>query len=1065
MTIKYEPKFRTRSNHAIGLTRLTKVLFRGMMVFAMCSAGLISVHAIPTLSAHQSQERVVAGKVTDRDGNPLHGVSVEVKGRSSLGTTTDRNGMYALSVEENTILVFRFIGYETQEVNVGQLRELNVSLDQDLTDLDEIVVVGFAEQKKESVVASVSSVSGAELRMPNRSLSNNLAGQLAGLISVQRSGEPGYDNSEFWIRGVSSFAGGTNPLVLVDGIPRDMNDIEPDEIESFTLLKDAAATSVYGSEGANGVVLITSKRGRVQRTQISYRGEASRLTPTRVPRFANSYDYLSLWNERLRNGGEPAQFSDEELERYRSGEDPDLYPSTDWYAALMRDYTHNTRHTLNFRGGSDIVRYFVSGAYFNETGLFRVHDEYNNNSDLNRYNLRSNIDIDLTSSTLLRIDLSGQYLQANRPRIPTEDIFRDMYSTPPHMVPAVYSDGTVPQAPSEALTPYSKLIESGYRKEWRTGIQSRVNLEQRLDFITQGLKARGAMSYDANSTYFMTRSKDPETYFATGRDGEGNLVFEAVGNGTAFGSPTSSSSGKKQIYLEGALDYNRSFAEHIVSGMFLYYQKDDQPHNQPLAFRKQAWVGRGTYNFDNRYVLEGNFSITGSEQFAEGYRYGFFPAVGFAWNLHNEPFFPDSYRDVLTSLKLRTSIGRTGNDNTGAQRFLYRSTVQTADYSYRLGITPTGNTNFVGTGLMEGRFEAPYLSWEIETKRNYGIDVTLWNDAINVQADYFDNLRTDILLQRRLVSEVAGFNQAPWQNFGKVQNRGVDGSINLKHKIGQVDLALRGNFTFARNKILEYDEIPQLHPWMEVTGTRLNAYNAIVAERLFTEDDFIIGVDHTGRKTYTLREGIAHFERHANPRPGDIKYVDQNGDGIVDVVQDRVRDLYHPTIPEIIYGFGLNAGFKGFYASAFFQGAENVSVSLTQAVGGRSVFYVFDEGLSRSAIRQEVINSRWTEENPSQNVFYPRVAADASRNTHVFENSTWWHRDASYLRLKNVELGYMFPERAISAFKMRMARLYIMGQNIAVWDQVKVADPEIGRSGGAVYPLPSTWTFGLEVSF
>ncbi len=1014
------------------------------------------------------QEHVVTGKITDNEGNPLLGVSIELKERSQIGTTTDRNGMYVLTVPQNSVLIYRYMGYLTQEININIRRELNVTMQVDVTGMEEIVVVGFGEQKKESLVSSVSTIRGESLRMPNRSLSNNLVGQLSGLIAVQRSGEPGYDNAEFWIRGVSSFAGGTSPLVLVDGVPRAMNDIEPDEIETFTLLKDAAATSVYGSEGANGVVLITSKRGRIQKTSISYRGEASRLTPTRVPRFANSYDYLKLYNERLTNSGKPELFSEAELNKYRSGEDPDLYPSTDWYAALMREHTSNTRHTLNFRGGGDRMKFFVSGAYFGETGLFKVHDEYNNNSNLNRYNLRTNVDIDLTKSTLLRIDLSGQYLQANRPRVSTELIFRDMYSTPPHMVPAVYSDGTVAQYPNEPLTPYSNLVESGYRKEWRSGIQSRIHLEQKLDFLTEGLKIRGAMSYDANSIYFMSRVKTPETYWANGRDGNGALIFEPVSNGTVLGEAIPSSSGSKQIYLEGGVDYNRTFDRHILSGMLLYYQKEEQPHNIPLAYRKQAYIGRGTYNFDNRYILEGNFSVTGSEKFAPGFRYGFFPAVGLAWNITNEPYFPSEYKDVVSGLKLRASIGRTGNDNTmvtGNDRFLYRPTITMAPYGYRLGMSETAWLNTLGVGYQEGRFEAPQLSWEIEVKRNYGIDLSLFNGKIDLQADYFNNHRSNILLQRRTVSAVAGFNEAPWQNFGQVGNKGVDGSLNIKHTVGQVDLALRGNFTFARNKILEYDEIPQLYPWMAVTGTRLNAYGGIVAERLFTEDDFIIGIDGTGKKTYTLRDGIAYFDRHPNPSPGDIKYKDQNGDGIVDVIIDRVRDLSHPTIPEIIYGFGLNATYKGIYASAFLQGAENVSISLTQQVGDRSVFYVFDAGITRTAVRQEVIDSRWTVDNPRQDVFYPRLADDNSRNTHVYENSTWWHRDASYLRLKNVELGYTFPKKVSQKAKMSVARVYVMGQNVALWDKVKVADPEIARSGGAVYPISSVWTAGLEVSF
>lgn len=424
--------------------------------------GIITITRVATnKTVKLPQQKNVTGRVTDEEGSPLFGVTVTVKGNYQMGTTTDGNGVYALlNLPDNVTLIFRYIGYLEQEVVIGNQTSIDVKMVLDQAGLEEVVVVGFGQQKKESVVASVSSVKGEQLRMPTRSLSNNLAGQLPGLIAVQRSGEPGYDNAEFWIRGVSSFAGGTSPLVLVDGVPRDMNDIEPDEIETFTLLKDAAATSVYGSEGANGVILITSKRGRAQKTNIAYRGEVSRLTPTRVPEFANSFDYLTLYNEALRNDGEAELFKPEQLAKYRSGEDPDLFPDVNWWDALIRDYTMNTRHTLNFRGGGERMRYFVSGAYFGESGLYKENNEFNNNAGLNRYNLRSNVDIDVTNSLLLRIDLSGQYLNVNRPPYSSEEIFAGIYSSPPHAIPVMYSDGSMSEnvGAIASRNPYVDLV-------------------------------------------------------------------------------------------------------------------------------------------------------------------------------------------------------------------------------------------------------------------------------------------------------------------------------------------------------------------------------------------------------------------------------------------------------------------------------------------------------------------------------------------------------------------------------------------------------------------------------
>lgn len=1016
----------------------------------------------------------VSGVILDESGQPLPAAMVKVKG-TNKGTATNEKGRFTLpDVIKGDVLVISYIGYKSQEVVVGDNSSITITLEVAESTLEEVsVVVGFGVQKKESMVASVSTIKGEQLKMPNRSLSNSLAGKVSGLIAVQRSGEPGYDNAEIWIRGVSSFAGGTNPLVLVDGVPRQMNDIEPDEIESFTLLKDAAATSVYGSEGANGVILITSKRGTIQKTSISYRGEASRLTPTRIPKFANSYDYLSLYNEALTNDGDPEMFSPSVLAKYRSGEDSDLYPSVNWWDALISDYTTNNRHTLNFRGGGERMRYFVSGAYFGESGLYKVNSDYNNNANLNRYNLRSNIDIDLTKSLLMKVDLSGQYLKVNRPYVTSDQVFTGIYGSPPHVIPVIYSDGSMSEnaAGIASRNPYVDLVEKGYRKEWRSGIQSKVELTQKLDVLTQGLRVRGLVSFDANSLYNMSRSKTPDTYIAKQRDANGNLELQKSTNATPFGNPATSSSGDKNIYMETSVNYDRLFNKHQVSGMFLYYQKEKQLDNEALAFRKQAWVGRGTYTFDKRYSLEANFSITGSEQFAEGHRMGFFPAVGVAWNVSHEPFFPEEWQNAVSVLKLRASVGKTGNDLTGGARFLYRSTFGTGT-GYNFGIGTTGSNNGVGSSIIEGRFEAPVLSWELELKRNFGIELTLLNGKINLQADYFDNERSNILLQRKTVSGVAGLRQAPWQNFGVVSNKGIDGNLNVTHKVGNFDLSLMGTFTFARNKILEYDEVPPPYPWMAVTNTRLNSVDGLIAERLFEASDFDISTDGNGKKVYKIKDGIATYSRHPNPLPGDIKYKDLNGDGKVDDNLDIVRDLAYPDVPEIIYGFGINLKHKGFYTNLFFQGATNVSFNLLTSGGGNGnrTLIPFYEGVNSSSVRQEIIDSRWTEANPSQNVLYPRVSirnsANTTYNTSTATGSSWWVKDASFLRLKNLEFGYLFSGGILPKLKLNQARVYIMGQNVALWDKLKLQDPELmGKTGtGAQYPIPRIWSFGLDIT-
>ncbi len=1014
--------------------------------------------------ASQQQKNSVKGTVTDQEGEPLAGVTITVVG-STRGVITDVDGFFSIEAAPSDKLIFSYMGMLTQTVPIENKTELQIVLKEDAQLLEEVQIVGYGRQRKGSVTSSVASVEGTELRAPVGKLSNAFAGQIPGIISIQRSGEPGYDSAEFWIRGISSFAGGTSPLILVDGVPRAMNDIEADEIDSFTVLKDAAATAVYGAKGANGVVLITSKRGRAQRARISYRGEVSQLTPTRRPRYANSYDYLSFYNEGLRNEGKASQFSDEVLENYRIGADPDLYPSTDWWSTLINDHTYNTRHTLNFTGGTDRARYFVSGAYYYESGYFKTNPDYNNNATLRRYNLRSNIDIDVTESLLLRVDFSGQYLTQNRPRQSTQAIFDRISRIPPYLIPPVYSDGSFAQHPSRTnnrQNPWVYLTETGYQKTYRSFMQTGIHVEQKLDFITEGLLVRGMLSYDSDNNYFTSRTRNPETFYAEGRDESGDLIFRQIENEVKFGDPSTSNNSEKKIYLEAALDYKRDFGPHAVTGLLLFNRHDRQLHNDALAYRSESYVGRATYNYDNRYTVEFNFGLNGSEQFAKGNRYGFFPAVGVAWNVSNEPYFPLSLKKYISNFRVRASMGKTGNDRTGGARFLYMPTFVDGD-SYAIGIGSAGTSNSI-RGLIEDRFESPGISWEIETKRNIGFDLGLWDNRIDVSMDFFNDQRTDILLRRRTVLDVAGFNQNPWQNYGIVNNKGFDGGINLTQVIGDVTLSGKGTLTYAKNEIVEYDELPPPYDWMKVTGKRITGHTGqlpLIAERLFTDDDFYITQDADGNNVYTLKEGLTPTP-WGPTLPGVIKYMDLNGDGRIDN-NDRVYDPqgWHPANPELIYGFGLGVSYKGFYVNAFFQGAANVTVNLNSTA---NKFMPFHWGLIESNVRQEIIDSRWTVENPDPNAFFPRLQLSNMGNYNTV--STFWYRDGSFLRFKNLELGYDFNKSFTKRAGISASRLYIRGYNLHVWDKVKMFDPELGNSaGGTVYPLSRTWTMGLELTF
>ena len=1022
------------------------------------------------LQGSTQQGKSVTGKITDSSGTPIPGVTVVVKGSNS-GVITDENGSYNLNnVPSNAILIFSFVGMKTQEIAVGNRTTINVILTEDAIGIEEVVAVGYGQQKKSSVVASINTITSKEISMPTRSLANNIAGQIAGILAIQRSGEPGRDDAQFWIRGISSFAGGTSPLVLVDGVPRNMNDIGVDEIETFTVLKDASATAVYGAEGANGVVLITSKRGAVKKPTLDVRVEYSLVKPTRLPNLMDSYNSLSLYNEAIwEDKGNPTTFTkpytDEVLEMYRSGVDPDLYPNTN-FLDLLQDHTNNKRVTLNLRGGSEKVRYFVSGAYYSENGIFdsQAIDKYNANIGLNRYNIRSNIDVDITNTTVLSTDISGQYLDSSYPGAGTETIFRNLVNFAPHLFPLRFSDGTFSEFKEYngyAGNPYNFLNESGYQKNWEANIQSKVTLSQKLDFITSGLSLRITGSFDSNYESSTKRTKSPQSYYMRlNSSGEKEYVQVNAGQPNLTDPTSAGTAGEKQIYLESSINYSRMFAEkHDVTGMILYMQKDRQLQGSGLPYKKQSLVARGTYGYDSRYLAEASFGLTGSENFAKGYRYGIFPSIGLAWYASHEDFM-ESTKDIISKLKFRISYGITGNDNVGGNRFPYRSTLNINSTGYNLGFvggSGGGGTNSPGNGIIEGTFSAPYLSWEIEEKENVGFDLGLLEGRVDMTFDFFKNKRRDILMQRKSISSVAGFRQNPFQNFGKVTNQGFDGSIVLKQNINNLKLSFRGNVTYARNKVVEYDEVDPKYEYQRYTGNRLGTPLLYIAEGLYTNDDFIVTDNIAdGSKSYALKEGLP--VPSGAVQPGDIKYSDLSGDGKIDSYDMTYDHQFYAPDPEWVYGFGLNAEYKGFYAGIFFQGVANATAKL----GGFDLNPFNSGGIIRP-LREEVVD-HWSSQNPdNQNVMFPRLHATSF--PHNVNESTWWCRSADFIRLKNLEFGYQFNKQMLKKVNMNNARIYVQGNNIAVWDHIKLWDPEMGSSAGSRYPISMTWTVGLELGF
>ena len=1043
-----------------------KGLYRFLMLITLfISAGITSVYA------QDDGKRRITGTVTDENGQPLPGAYVYIKG-TEVGTTTNLDGMYVIDINQTDELTFSFISYLEQTIKPRSASNtLNVSLKPDTNALEEAVAVAYGAQKRQAIVSSLSTITTDDLKVTSTNITSSIQGQLPGLIAVQRNAEPGRDDAEFWIRGVSSFKGGTSPLVLVDGVERSITDLDADEIESFSLLKDAAATAMYGAEGANGVILVTTKRGHIGKQQISLRVEQNLSVPYRIPDFVDSWDYMRLANEALVNDGMEPLYSDDVIDLHESGADPDLYPNAQWTDLIARTI-HGQRYTLSFRGGTENAKYFVTGGYQQKDGVFKKNPEskYNSNFSYDRFNLRSNIDLKVSKTTQLSIDLAGQYTARRTANRSPDDVFVFMLHTPPHLFPMVYSDGTVSTYPGGETdgnnrNPYFMLYQQGYRREFQTNIQSRVNLRQDLHFITEGLSARGAVSFDLENTLSKLRNYGPSKYHATGRDPEtGALIYNQI----VAGSPDvkqveiTGNTYDRQIYVEAALEYNNTFAgKHAVGAMLLYNQKERQKNNEALVYRTQGLVGRITYGYDNRYFIEANFGYTGSETFAKKNRFGFFPAVGASYMISNESWYPEGLKRVLSSAKVRASFGRTGNDDTGTSRFLYRATFSESGHTFNQGITSGGANNGLGAGIYDLQFENLTLGWEIEDKTNVGLDLSFFNRAIQIQADYFYNIRSAILLQRNTIPQYAGFHQNPWQNYGRVRNQGLDASIDMMKSFGDWKVSARGTFTFARNKVLEIDELTPSEEYQRVTGTRINEQELYIAERLYTIDDFIVTKNDNGSDAYTLRPGLPQPALGGIIGPGDIKYVDMNHDGIIDT-NDKVRGVGHPyQTPEINFGFGFNVEWKGIYASVFFSGVANTSILLAP---GNSPFWPFNWGVEKGNYRTAFLD-RWTTENPSQDVVYPRLHVGYGNSIND-EPSTWWLRDGSFLRLKNAEIGYVLPEKALRTLKISGLRIYLLGENLCVFDHIKFWDPEQGnRNKGVSYPMQHSFTLGVQLDF
>lgn len=993
----------------------------------------------------QSKIRI-NGKVMDQNNEPLPGVNIKVKG-TGIGVVTDIDGNYFIEIPSKTsVLVYQYIGFETAEITVGNQININVNLKEISTDLNEVVVVGYGSQKKASVIGSIATIQPDLLQQGTaRAISNNLAGQLAGVIAVQRSGEPGKDGSSFWIRGISSFMSGTSPLVLVDGIERTLDDIDPAEIESFSVLKDASASAVYGVRGANGVILVNTKRGEMGRPKINVHYEQGFTSPVKLPDYIGSADYLTLLDELRVDDGYGPMYADV-IEKYRTGEDTDLYPDVNWLKAVTRDHASNQRVNLSINGGNEFIRYSLIGSYYGERGIFNTDKKqsWDSTTRLSKFNLRSNVDVNLTKTTVARISIGG-YLQENTEMASgSGSVLAAAFETPPYVYPVQYSSGEIPKEKSRS-NPWAMATQEGFTTYSQSKIESLFSLEQDLKFILPGLKIKGVFSFDRWSKSGVKRSKKPFYYApATMRDDEGKLILGTPEDGQEFlSSEQLKDWGNKATYVEANLNYSQDFGLHHVEGLFLYNQRDYQ-NGDVVPYRRMGIAGRASYMFAGRYVAEFNFGYNGSENFAKGKRFGFFPSVALGWLLSEERFM-EKYKDVFSKIKFRGSWGLVGNDQLSGRRFAYISTIEKDDKGYNWGV----RADNWHAGYREGDFGNSSMTWETVEKINVGVELGLWN-ALELQVDWFTEHRRDIFMQRKNIPTSAGFLKFPWANFGKVDNKGIDMSLTYNKQVNKdLYIGARGTFTYAKNKMIEQDEAPGLIGTnRSSTGLPVGQLFGLVAERLFTDEDF----EDVGRGV--LKNGIPkqNFSSNLVLRPGDIKYIDMDGDG--EITTKDVAPIGGTYDPQIVYGLGLNASYKRFDFNIFFQG----NAKTHRFIGGQH--FLPGSGLGNILSNYQ---DRWTSENPRQDVFYPRLSNGTNENNN--QNSTWWLRDMSMLRMKDIEVGYNLPKSLLSHVGLSAVRFYVKGTNLLTFSKFDLWDPEVNTSNGAQYPIMKSVAFGLDINF
>lgn len=1022
-------------------------------------------HSRSTAATQQTREKVVKGVVSDNMG-PVIGATVFVKGTQN-GMITNLDGEFKLTVPVGATIIVSYIGYDNKEIVYKGEPELKIQLNENVTALEEVQVIAYGTTKKVTITGALSSVKSDEImKSPVGSIANALSGKVPGLSSVQESGQPGADDAKIYVRGVGSLTEGlSTPLMLVDGVERSFYQLDPNEVEDITVLKDASATAVFGVRGANGVVLVTTKRGIEGKAKISFSTSAALQLPTRIPEFANSYDYASTFNNaQLRDGvtENNLYFTPDMLDAFRTNSDPMIYSDTNWTDMLIKRSALQTQHNFNISGGSNRVRYFASLGVFTQDGLFKTFNTHGHETGFkyNRYNYRVNMDVDVTKTTSMKINLGGRLTDRREPNYNNgtatnvKSLFRDVYWTPPFAGPGVV-DGkwvTINKQTFGKFGSVGDALNSYYGKGFNTFEDNVVNfdfvLEQKLDLLTKGLKAHVKGAYNSGASITKRREGRADCYEAfLGENDE--ILLKKIQENQILGYSDEKYGQSRDWYIEAAVNYQRKLGDHSVSALLMYnqnmkyYYSDKQYPGIPRSY--VGLVGRATYDYKTRYLLDLSIGYNGSENFAEGKRFGTFPAGSIGWIISEEPFM-QSLKPVISYLKLRGSYGIVGNDKVSdGSRFLYLpDSYSFTNDKYGFG----SNINNLLAGAKESKIGNPNVTWETAAKQNYGIDLHFFDSRLKTSFDYFIEHRKDILISRNINPGYLAIS-LPIVNMGKVDNKGFEITARWEDQIQNVRYHVGTNWGYAKNKVIFKDEIPQPYEWMRQTGKPVGQQFGYKYDGFFTEEDAKSYASSKGKEG-----GIPDHGSGFTPMAGDVKYKDLNGDGKID--NNDVSAIGNPIYPLLSGNVMMGVSWKGFDVSMTWSGAFKTSRLLDS-------FYrnPFGETNNRSLL-QYMIEDAWTPEKGNASKA-PAISLTNSKPNN-YKNSDLWLRDASYIRLKNVEIGYSFSKKVLSKIRLSSLRLSMSGYNLLTFDDLEFCDPETNPSGDT-YPLIKVVNFGLRVGF